>query len=176
MGGYCTAEPGQLVYTSRRPVSTSGRRDQPLVGERSGAAGPSSLTSRSCTTTLDPKNSKPRRSSLKECPLDGLAEGGSLVLIIALSEAVLDGVPAPVSRYSNSLPLARVWIRGNVLVVLGGRTYVLEFGMGLVVPPGARTGVGRGGGNVSCPIVDVRLVSQPLSGPGMNPLFWSIGM
>lgn len=105
-----------LDHPSPSPCLTSGNRDQPLVGERSGAAGPVSLTGLSCTVTLDPRNSNPLRSSLSEFPLEGLAEGGSDVLTIALKEAVLEGVslppvPLPVPlRYSSSLSLTLVRI------------------------------------------------------------------
>lgn len=88
------------------------------MGDKSGAAGALTLAGLSSTVTLDPRNNRPLRSSLSDSPLDGRAEGGSLVLTMARKDAVLDGVLCPV-RYSRALSLMRVRIGGKVLGVLG---------------------------------------------------------
>lgn len=153
-------------YTKRRPapLSTSDKRDHPLVGDRSGAAGPVSLTGRSWTVTLDPRNNSPLRSSLSEFPLEGLADGGSEVLTIALKEAVLEGVSLPPAavpfRYSSSLSLTLVRMCGNVRGVLGGWMNVLrcervEVGNEVVISLNCLAVVGNGGTPGPNPMVEV---------------------
>lgn len=110
---------------------------------------------RSCTVTLEPRNSRPRRSSLSDSPrlaVGRAEEGGKLELADARTEAVLDGVPPP-RRYSSSLSRTRVRMGGSILGVLARTSLYV-----------AVVGVGKGG--------TVVIVSSSI-GPGRNPRFSS---